>query len=313
MVTEFITVVLEAGRAGVELGLFVVLPIMIVMLTIMRLLEAWGVLERLVDLISPLLKPFGLPGLGVFAMLQISFVGFAGPAATLAIMDRNGASRRHLAATLAMVLSMAQANVTFPMVAKGLNLPVTLLFSTIAGLVGAAVTYYVFARNLPEREDPHDELPEHPQATDTKSLIGIINHAGKEAYNIVIGAIPMLVLALVLVKLLQSMGVIDLLESLLSPVFELFGVSVNMLLPTITKYIAGGTAMMGVVSEFLNDGLMTVEEFNRLSGFWIHPFDLAGVAILISAGPRVTQVFRVALGGTIIAIAVRSLLHGLWF
>ncbi|MCB1757852.1 MAG: nucleoside recognition domain-containing protein [Gammaproteobacteria bacterium] len=313
MVSEFIRIILEAGRAGVELGLFVVLPIMIVMLTLMRILEGWGLLDWIVDRIAPLLRPFGLTGMGVFAMLQISFVSFAGPAAALAIMDQQGASRKHIAATLAMVLSMAQANVIFPMAAKGLDLPVTLIFSLISGLVGAASTWYLFSRKLPDRLEPPESLPEHPQAADTKGLIDIINHAGREAFSIVAGAIPLLVLALVLVKLLDSSGVIELLGELLAPVFQLLGVSPNLLLPVVTKYIAGGTAMMGVVSEFLRDGLISVTEFNRMAGFLIHPFDLAGVALLISSGPRVASVFGVAVYGTLVAIAVRTCLHLLWF
>ena len=313
MVTEFITIILEAGRAGVELGLFVVLPIMIVMLTVMRLLEAWGLLDKLVSWIAPLLKPFGLTGLGVFAMLQISFVGFAGPVASLSLMDQQGASRKHIAATLTLVLSMAQANVIFPMAAKGLDLPASLLFSLIGGLVGAACTFYLFTPGLPDREEPPAILPGHPLAQDTKSLMGIINHAGKEAFNIVLSAIPLLVLALVLVKLLQSTGVIGLLGQLLEPLFNLAGVSANLLLPVITKYIAGGTAMMGVISEFLDQGLMSITEFNRIAGFLIHPFDLAGVALLISAGPRVAGVFRACIPGVLAAIAVRSLLHVVWF
>lgn len=313
MITEFITIILEAGRAGVELGLFVVLPIMIVMLTIMRVLEGWGVLDWIVDKISPTLKPFGLTGMGVFAMLQISFVGFAGPIASLSIMDKQGASRKHIAATLALVLSMAQANVVFPMAAKGLDLPITLIFSLIGGLVGAACTFHLFTRHLPDRLEPPVELPDHPEAQDTKSLIDVINHAGREAFSIVFSAIPLLVLALVLVNLFRSTGVIDLLGNLLEPLFQLFGVSADLLLPIFTKYIAGATAMMGVVSEFLQDGLISISEFNRMAGFLIHPFDLAGVALLISAGPRVAQVLRATLPGVLIAIAVRTILHVIWF
>ena len=43
-----IDIILQAGRAAVELSLFVLLPVMIVMLAVMRLLEAYGVLDWLV-------------------------------------------------------------------------------------------------------------------------------------------------------------------------------------------------------------------------------------------------------------------------
>ena len=78
-----VDVILKAGRSAVELSLFILLPVMVVMLSLMRLLEAKGVLDWLVTKLAPLLKPFGLTGLGVFASLQISFVSFAGPIATL--------------------------------------------------------------------------------------------------------------------------------------------------------------------------------------------------------------------------------------
>ena len=45
---DLITVILPAGRAAIELSLFVLLPIMVVMLSIMRMLEARGVMDWLV-------------------------------------------------------------------------------------------------------------------------------------------------------------------------------------------------------------------------------------------------------------------------
>ncbi|MES9936564.1 MAG: hypothetical protein ABW153_08975, partial [Sedimenticola sp.] len=79
--------------------------------------------------------------------------------------------------------------------------------------------------------------------------------------------------------------------------------------PIVTKYIAGGTAMMGVMVDFLNDGLVSLAEFNRLAGFLIHPLDIAGIAIFMSAGPKVASVVRPAIYGALVAIAIRSLLH----
>ena len=313
MITEFISIIIDAGRSAVELGLFVVLPIMIVMITFMRVLEGWGLLDKLVAVVAPLLKPFGLTGLGVFAMLQISFIGFAGPVATLAIMDRQGASRRHIAATLAMVLSMAQANVLFPMAAKGLDLPVNLLFSLAAGLVGAAATYYIFARSLPKRTEPSEQLPDHIVADNTRNLIKIINQAGKEAFTIVYSAIPLLILALVAVNILNRTGAIALIGEALTPLFNAINLSPQFLLPIVSKYVGGGTAMMAVISEQLQNQLITITEFNRIAGFLIHPFDLPGVAILISAGARVAGVLRLTVAGVVVAILFRTLLHILWF
>lgn len=54
-----IEVLLRAGRSAVELSLFVLLPVMVVMLSLMRFLEARGVLDWLVDKTAPVVKPFG--------------------------------------------------------------------------------------------------------------------------------------------------------------------------------------------------------------------------------------------------------------
>ncbi len=306
---EFANIILASGRAGIELALFVLLPFMIVMLTFMRILEAKGVLNWVVERISPVLRPFGLPGLGVFALLQVLFVSVAAPVATLAIMDKSNITRRHIAATLAMVFTAAQANVTFPMSAMGLNTFNTILISIVAGIGASAVTYYVFARQLPEHPEEKTQLPEHPKAEDTKGLLDIINGAGKEAFNIAIGALPMLVLALLLVNILRSTGFIDWLEGVIAPMFSWLNLSSGMLLPIITKLLAGGTAMMGVMTDSLNQKLVTADEMNKMAGFLISPFDLPGIAILISAGKRVAGVLKPAFYGALLGLVIRMFLH----
>jgi len=311
--SEFASIILHAGRSGVELALFVLLPVMIVMLSFMRLLEAKGLLDRLVNLVAPLLRPFGLPGLGVFAMIQVLFVSFAAPMATLAMMDKGGSPRRHIAATLAMVLGMAQANVVFPMAALGLNAPVAMGISAICGLIGAALTYHLFARNLPDRDDDNPMVVKHKDAEGPKGVLDVINKAGAEALKISLGAIPMLVLALVFVAMMRQGGVMDYLEEVLTPLLNTLDLPGSVIMATITKYIAGGTAMMGVVKDFLDQGQMNVLEFNRLAGFLIHPYDVAGIAVLISAGKRVAEVLKPALLGAGVAIALRTLLHSLIF
>ena len=116
--TEFADLILRSGRAAVEFALFILLPIMIVMLTIMRLLEAKGVLDRIVARLSPLLHPLGIPGLGVFALLQVLFVSFAAPVATLTMMDKGGLSQRHIAATLALVFAAAQGKTKYEFIVR---------------------------------------------------------------------------------------------------------------------------------------------------------------------------------------------------
>ena len=306
-----IEILLKAGRAGVELALFVLLPVMVVMLSLMRLLEARGVIDWLVNRLAPPFRPLGLTGLGVFAALQISFVSFAAPMATLAMMETRGASNRHIAATLAMVMAMAQANVTIPMVTMGLGLGTTLFWSLLGGLVAAAATYHLFGRTLDAVEHDVDETLHHPVAETTKGVLDVINRAGAEAFKIAVGAIPMLVISLVLVAVLKAVGAIDLLTVLLSPLLALLGIDPALILLTLTKVIAGGTAMMGVMDDMLRSGEASVDLMNGSAGFLIHPLDVAGVAVLISAGRRVAQVWRPAVAGGMVGIAVRTLGHAL--
>ena len=304
-------IILRAGRSAVELSLFVLLPIMVVMLSLMRLLEARGVLDWVVARLAPVLRPAGLTGLGVFAALQINFVSFAAPVATLTMMESRGASDRHLAATLAMVMAMAQANVTFPMAAMGLAFGPTLLLSVVGGLAAAAVTYHLFGRHLSAQESPMDETLHHRIADDAKGVLDVINRAGAEAFKIAVGAIPMLVLALVAVMILRLTGAIDLLTAVLAPGMLAVGLDPNLILPTLTKYSAGGTAYMGVMDEMLKNGTATVASLNASGGFLIHPLDVAGVAVLISAGRRVAQVWKPAALGALVGIAIRTVGHGL--
>lgn len=302
-------IILPAGHAAVELAFFVLLPVMVVMLSLMRLLEAWGVLDRVTAGLAPLLRPFGITGLGVFAALQINFVGFAAPVATLTMMEQRGTSDRHLAATLAMVFAMSQANASLPLAALGLHLGPVLLFSLVGGLGAAAITYYGFGRHLSAEETLVLDHPDHPNPSTVagnKGVLEVINHAGAEAFRITIGAIPLLVLALVAVMALRSWGVVDALVAGLGPLLGWLGLSPALILPVITKYVGGGTAMMGVVAEMLHQGQFTVPMLNQSAGLLINPLDLPGVAILISAGRRVTGVWKPAALGAGVGIALRT-------
>ncbi len=304
-----IDIILKAGRSAVELSLFILLPVMVVMLSLMRLLEARGALDWLVAKLAPVLRPFGLTGLGVFAALQINFVSFAAPLATLTMMEQRGTSDRHLAATLAMVFAMAQANASLPMLTMGLDLMPTLIFSLLGGLTAAAATYYLFGSQLSSAEAQLDETLQHPAAESAKGVLDVINRAGAEAFRIAVGAIPMLVLSLVAVTALRHFGAIDLLTVAISPLLTRLGIDPILILPTLTKYLAGGTAMMGVVDDMRRAGQISVELLNASAGFLISPFDLPGVAVLISAGRRVAAVWKPAAYGACVGIALRTVGH----
>jgi spore maturation protein SpmB len=110
---DVISIIMAAGKSSVDVALYTLLPIMVIML-IMKYLEVRGILDVIVRWVAPLLKPFGLTGMSAFALIQINFVSFAAPLATLSIMDKRGVSDRQMAATLAMVFAMGQGNVFYP-------------------------------------------------------------------------------------------------------------------------------------------------------------------------------------------------------
>ncbi len=307
---SLVGLILAAGKSAVELTLYVLLPVMVVMMALMRLLEAKGVLALVARLLAPVLRPFGIPGIGVFALLQVLLVSFAAPVATLALMEDEGISRREIAATLAMVLAMSQANAVFPMLAVGLNLHVTLLTSLAGGLAAAWVTRWVFFRSAGGEVEPGEPVAAAPEKPEGPTrVLDLLVEGGQEGAQLSLRSIPMLLLAICLVKALEVTGAILLLERGLSPLLRSIGLSGIAVLPLVTKYLAGGTAMMGVAMKLIDGGSMSALELNRIAGFMINPLDAVGVSILLSAGPRVAAVARPAVAGAAVGILLRGILH----
>ena len=121
----------------------------------------------------------------------------------------------------------------------------------------------------------------------------------------------MLVLALVAVMALRTSGAIDAITRGLLPLLTLLSIDPALVLPTLTKYVGGGTAMMGVMDEMLRAGSATAASLNQSAGLLIHPFDVPGIAVLISAGRRVASVLKPAMLGALIGILVRTAGHAL--
>ena len=169
----------------------------------------------------------------------------------------------------------------------------------------------MFGRHLSAAEARLDETLHHPVAESAKGVLDVINRAGAEAFKIAVGAIPMLVLSLVAVTALKKFGAIDALTALIAPLLLAVGIDPILILPTLTKYLAGGTAMMGVMDDMRRAGQVSVELLNASAGFLISPFDLPGVAVLISAGRRVAAVWKPAAVGACVGILLRTLGHAL--
>jgi len=305
-------ILLQSGKSAIELALYILLPIMVVMMALMKVLEAKGVLAFVARALAPVLRPFGIPGIGVFAILQSLLVSFAAPVATLVIMEKDGTPTRKIAATLAMVLTISQANVVFPMLTVGLNLWSILLTSLLGGIVASTLTYRYFARSE-ESEDSHSTDRAAKVEATHQGLLRTLVDGGQEGVQLALSSIPILVLTICLVNTLRATGVISLLEWSLSPALARMHLPAIAVLPIATKFLAGGTAMMGITIPLIQDGSMTSQDLNRIAGLIINPLDLVGVAVLMSAGRRVASVARPAMLGAIVGILVRAAVHFILF
>lgn len=299
-------IILDAGRSAVELTLYLVLPVLVLMMVVMRVLDARGVLASVANLLTPILRPFGVPGIGVFAALQMLLVSYVAPRATLEVMEKQGISKRGLGATLGMILALSQANASFPLVAVGLSLPLTLFTSVLGGLAAGAATYYLFLRTGDEVEETKVTVAEEDRS---KRFGTLLAEGGKEAIDLSVKAFPSLLLALCAFEALAAMGAIPLLERVLAPLLDRLGLPAVAVLPLATKYLAGGTAMMGVVTDLIDNGAMTAGDLNRLAGFMINPLDIVGIAVLCPSESGAAKVKWRAIAGASVGILIRGVLH----
>jgi len=306
-----VSIILVSGRTALEMAIYLLIPVLVVMLSVMKLLEAKGVLAWVSNKLAPVSSIFGIPGLGVFAMVKLMFVSFAAPIATLSIMDKGPTVRRQIAATLAMLLVMSQANVVYPLVVVGLNASFIYLSSLAGGLFAAAVTYYLVFKSDDSHEIANDTsmMSFGPDAKDKKTIIQILSEGGQEGLQLVFSMVPLLILSLCVVNLLDAFGVIDLIIPLLTPFLSLIGLPDSVVLPLVTKFIAGGTAFVGVTIDLMNQGVLTAQELNRMAGIALNPFDVVGVALLLTAGKRVQSVVKPAIIGAISGIVLRAVIH----
>jgi len=271
-----INLILRSGESGINIALYILMPVMVIMMALMRVIEKKGILHKIAVLFSPILIIFGLPGLGIFAILQVLFVSFAAPLTTFKIIEHDkGISRSMTAATLAAILVMSQANATFPLAVVGLNVFVVILTSILGGLLAAFVAYRLTKRDDREEESTSNEVKINQEAN-KENIIRVLFSGGEEGLNIALKSIPPLILAIFLVNILRDTGAINLVERLTSPFFTLIGIPSIAVLPIITKYLAGGTAMMAIVLDLINEGAITAVELNRLAGMTMNVLDPVG-------------------------------------
>lgn len=305
---DIIGIIMSAGRTSVDVALYTLIPVMVVMLIIMKYLEQKGVLDVIVRLMTPILKPFGVTGLAIFALIQLNFVSFAAPLAALAIMEKRGTSDRHLAATLAMLFAMGQGNVFYPLIPAGLHWGEALIISVAGGLAAAAFTYHLSGRRLSGKDLIREDADTH-DGKSSQGLIGVINSAGADAIRLALGSVPMLILSLTVVGILKASGAIEGLTTLVAPLLALLSISDIYVMPALTKFLAGGTAYYGVMTEIIHKGLMTPQQINASAGFLIQTFDLPGIGIFLGIASRFVRLFRYALPGALIGILIRGMIH----
>jgi spore maturation protein SpmB len=307
---ELLNIMLDSGRTGVELSLYIILPIMVIMMAIMHVLDKKNILNWVAKGFSPLLILFGLPGLGVFAIIQILFISFAAPVSTLKIMAHDKSiSDAGIAATLAAILVMAQANAVFPLAAVGLNVPVGIATSLIGGLIASFIAFKLSGGHTSIKTIPQEYTEPIGDQEKSKKLVPLLFEGGEAGLAIVLKSIPPLIIAIFMVNLFKRYGVIDFLEIILSPALTLIGIPTVAVLPIVTKFIAGGTAMMAIILDLMKEGAMSVTDLNRIAGFTLNPLDPVGLAVLMATGSRVTKVAKPAIIAAIIGIVIRGVLH----
>ena len=227
-------------------------------------------------------------------------------------MLSRGVSDRHLAATLAMLLAMGQGNILYPMIPLGLNWPVAIVFSIAGGLSAASFTWYFSGKKLSSIAcgETQDELTSSPSK---KGIINIINDAGAEAIRLSVNAVPMLTLSITIVGILTQIGAVAGFERLVTPILHVINVSQIYVVPSIAKYLGGGTAYLVVASDLVHSSNITAGDINKSVGFLIHTFDLPGIGIFLGMCTRIIAVFKYALPGILVGILMRTILHGFYF
>ncbi len=307
---DFIAIITESGRSAIELSLFSILPIILVMVSLTSLLEILGVINMIVKGVSPLSAIIGITGISFLALLQLSFISLAAAVATVMVMERSRVSDRHLAATLAMMFALGQANLIYPLATIGLDFWIALLISIIGGLSAAAFTYHLLGRKLSTAEGEPDIDAIAPGRK--QNILETLNQGGVDAFRICIGMMPVLALSLFTIAVLKKSGFFELSLAILSPALSVVGIDPVYVIPTIVKVLGGGTAALAILNDLHLTSAVTDQMINSSAGWFVNTFDLPGVAMLI-ASPRLFSLWKLAAVGAVVGILIRVVCHSLIF
>ncbi len=310
---RFVNMILESGERGLFLSLNIILPIMVTLMAVMKVMDEKNVLPKISELLSPLFIKFGIPGLGVFALVQSIFISSTAPLATLLIMEEKKFGNAKIAATLAAIFVLPQANASFPLIAVGLNYPVNIATGFLGALLAGIIAYRLYMYIHPDENQMSSTYAWEMNKKGKQGVIHLMFKGGEEGLRVSLKTIPPLILAILLVTVLEETGFISFVAYILNPHLSRVGVPESSIFPIIMKFIAGGTASMALILDLMEKEMMTVAELNRIAGFVMNPLSPVGVFVLVSAGEKTAKVARIAVIAAIIGVMVRGAVHLLIF
>ncbi|AVA23790.1 hypothetical protein [Rhizobium sp. NXC24] len=305
--TILITAILDAGRSAVDIAIFTFLPLMIVTFSLMRYVENISALRWLAIKANPVCRAFGLDGLGVVAVLQLSLVSSAAPIAALSLMTHKRASDRFLAAAFAGVLAAAPANASLPLAAIGIDPALIILNGVCGALVASTFAYWIVGRRSLSPSSivvGDDDVDNHGEGR--LDLLSAINRGGADAIKVISAVLPVLVIALALVKLIQSAGAISAFTSVAQPLLQMLHLTQQDILLFMTKCLAGSSAAVALLFDLQKELPLQDKQIIHSSALLLNPLDLPGLSILIASVPRLRPVVGAAIQSALVGIAVRT-------
>ncbi len=261
---------------------------------------------------NPIFRVFGLDGLGVLAVVQLSFVSSAAPIAALSLMVHKKIPDKLLAAAFAAVLAAAPANASLPLATIGID-PAWIISNGICGaLVASTLACWIVGRrsSSPESICSDDEAVRH--GTGRLDLLAAINRGGTDAIRVIAAILPVLVISLALIKLIQNTGALSAFTSIIRPLLRLLGISQQDVLLFLTKFLAGSSAAVALLFDIQKELPIPNEQIIHSSAFLLNPLDLPGLSILIASVPRLRSVAVVAILSALAGIISRIVLLS-WF
>ncbi len=304
--TILITAILDAGRSAVDIAIFTFLPLMIVTFSLMRYVEDMSALQWLAVRANPICKAFGLDGLGALAVMQLSLVSSAAPIAALLLMARKNVSDRFLTAAFAGVLAAAPANASLPLATIGIDPALIILNGVCGALVASTFAYWIVGRRFPSPTSigtGDDDVDNYGEGR--LDLLSAINRGGADAIKVISAVLPVLVIALALVKLIQSAGAISALTSMGGRSLQMLGLSQQDVLLFATKCLAGSSAAVALLFDLRKEFPLQDKQIMDSSALLVNALDLPGLSMLIASVPRLRSVAAAAVVSALVGIAVR--------